>query len=445
MRQPRLHIVGAGLAGLACAVRAADAGIPVSLYEAAAQAGGRCRSYHDDVLDRDIDNGNHLLLSGNAAAMSYIRTIGSRDRFVSPTGAIFPFLDLSSGERWSVHLNDGAVPWWMFNPARRVKGTGLGDYVSILHLMRAAPGATVADCVDTDAPLYKRFWDPLTVAVLNARPDAAAAELLIPVLKRTFLKGGAHCRPMVARTGLSDSLIDPALTHLKARGAEIRFHHRLRSVERDDTDLTALQFGDRTIALDRGDGVVLALPPAGAQEILPEIAVPDGASPIVNGHFVTGGLAHHDNPILGLIGGTAQWLFFRDDIVSVTVSAADDLVSVPADEIAVRLWRDVAAAIGTPDARLPAHRIVKEKRATFAQIPAALKRRPGAATLWRNLALAGDWTATGLPATIEGAITSGFTAADHMTTRWPLAASGRKPSDAAGPDQPGDMRTAGAA
>ena len=420
MQQSRLHIVGAGLAGLACALRAAEAGLSVSLYEAAAQAGGRCRSYHDDVLDRDIDNGNHLLLSGNTAAAAYIKAIGAEDRFVSPAKTIFPFVDLGTGERWSVHLNDGSIPWWILNKNRRVKGTGLGDYVSILRLMRAPRRATVSDCVDKASPLYARFWEPLTVAVLNAEPDEGAASLLIPVLQRTFLKGGAHCRPTVARDGLSDSLVEPALAFLKERGADIRFHHRLRGIERNEVGLTALQFGDRTISLSPGDAVVLALPPTNTQEIVPGIRVPTGVSPIVNAHFIVDGLGPKGNPILGLVGGTAQWLFFRGDIVSVTVSAADDLVSMPADEIAVLLWRDVAQAIGRPDAPLPTHRIVKEKRATFAQTPAALDDRPGTATQWRNLALAGDWTDTGLPATIEGAITSGFAAADQMIAAWPL-------------------------
>jgi squalene-associated FAD-dependent desaturase len=430
MQQPRLHIVGAGLAGLACALRAAEAGISVSLYEAAAQAGGRCRSYHDDVLDRDIDNGNHLLLSGNTAAAAYIKAIGAVDGFVSPLETIFPFVDLGTGERWSVHLNDGSVPWWILNKNRRVKGTGLSDYVSILSLMRASRSATVSDCVDKASPLYERFWEPLTVAVLNAAPDEGAASLLIPVMQRTFLKGGAHCRPMVARKGLSDSLVNPALAFLNARGADIRFHHRLRAVERNDLRVTALQFADRTIALDPSDAVVLALPPMNTQEVVPEIRVPTGVSPIVNAHFIVGGVGRRDNPILGLVGGTAQWLFFRGDIVSVTVSAADDLVTLSAEELATRLWRDVTQAIGRPGAPLPVHRIVKEKRATFAQTPAALDDRPGTVTNWRNLALAGDWTDTGLPATIEGAITSGFAAGDHMIGVWPLPAMDDRPSRA---------------
>ena len=116
--------------------------------------------------------------------------------------------------------------------------------------------------------------------------------------------------------------------------------------------------------------------------------------------------------LLGLVGGTAEWLFLRDELVSLTVSAADDLADEPSATIAARLWADTARALDLPAAPQPPGRIVKERRATFAQTPAAVARRPGATTAWPNLFLAGDWTATGLPATIEGAVRSGQRAAD---------------------------------
>src|SRR5262249_10836524 len=99
---PRIvHVIGAGLAGLSAAVRLAERGESVAVHEAAGQAGGRCRSYHDPALDMEIDNGNHLLLSANQAALSYLRTIGAEAKLVGPPHADFPFVDLASGERWT--------------------------------------------------------------------------------------------------------------------------------------------------------------------------------------------------------------------------------------------------------------------------------------------------------------------------------------------------------
>jgi hypothetical protein len=115
--------------------------------------------------------------------------------------------------------------------------------------------------------------------------------------------------------------------------------------------------------------------------------------------------------MIGLIGGTVEWIFAFRDRLSVTVSSADRFIDADRHALAAALWRDVAVAHGLPST-LPPWQIVMEKRATFAAIPEEAARRPGAATPWDNLFLAGDWTNTGLPATIEGALRSGYRAAE---------------------------------
>jgi squalene-associated FAD-dependent desaturase len=406
-----VHIVGAGLAGLAAAVRLTLEGRRVTLYEAAQQAGGRCRSYFDRTLGRVIDNGNHLLLSGNRSAMAYLDAIGAQGSLIGPDDCSFPFMDLSTGKRWVIRPNRGPLPFWIALPSRRVPGTSVRAYLAGWRLARAAQGQTVADCLDPHDPLWRAFWDPLATAVLNTPPEAGSAHLLWAALWESFARGAAGCRPLIARDSLAASLIEPALALLARHGVEPAFGHRLRAIERDGRAL-ALDFVQGRVALGDQDRVIVALPPAPAGAILPEIAVPEGSHPIVNGHFRLPNPLP-DRPLLtGLVGGTAQWLFLRDDLASLTVSAADALAEQPAEAIAERLWADTAKALDLPAEPQPPGRIVKEKRATFAQTPAAAAARPGARTRWPNLLLAGDWTATGLPATIEGAIRSGHTAAE---------------------------------
>jgi hypothetical protein len=131
---------------------------------------------------------------------------------------------------------------------------------------------------------------------------------------------------------------------------------------------------------------------------------------IVNAHFKA--VPPPGAPkMVGVIGGAAQWVFGFADRISVTVSGADAMADRPRDEIAAALWADVAKVYGLDTGALPPARIVKERRATFAATPDQVAKRPQARTRWRNLALAGDWTDTGLPATIEGAIRSGHKAA----------------------------------
>jgi hypothetical protein len=209
------------------------------------------------------------------------------------------------------------------------------------------------------------------------------------------------------------SLVDPAVRRLGELGVDIAFTHRLREIELRGHTVVGLSFIGHDVALGDSDTVVLAVPHRVAGLLLPDVTVPEGSRSIVNAHFRLPGPVplRDDLHFLALLNGTAHWLFFRDDIVSATVSAAEAIVDLPAEEIAGRIWADVARAVDAPAEPLQPYRIVKEKTATFAQTPAEVARRPAAKTAYFNLFLAGDWTATGLPATIEGALRSGRTAA----------------------------------
>jgi squalene-associated FAD-dependent desaturase len=409
----RVHVVGAGLAGLSAAVRLAAAGHSVDIYESAGHAGGRCRSFHDQHLDQLIDNGNHLLLSGNRAVLDYLREIGSADSLTGPERAAFPFFDLAADLRWTVRPDRGVIPWSIFSAKRRVPGSTVGEYLRGLRLARARPDDTVAQCLGADSVLYRRFWEPLAVSVLNTDAAEGSAQLLWPVIRETFGRGEAACRPLMARQGLSESFVTPALAYLQARGGQVAFQHRLRQLVREDGRIGGLDFGNGVVGIGADDSVVLAVPPAMASELVPGLSVPSQSRAIVNGHFRVPD-APRGTPFLGLVGGTAQWLFVRGDIVSVTVSAADQLAEQPADEIARLIWSDVSAALALPNTLPERYRIVKEQRATFAQTPEQVTRRPGAQTEWDNLFLAGDWTDTGLPATIEGTIRSGNIASEMI-------------------------------
>ncbi|MEL6378692.1 MAG: hydroxysqualene dehydroxylase HpnE [Pseudomonadota bacterium] len=423
---PTIFVVGAGLGGLAAALAASKAGKRVRLFEGAGHAGGRCRSFHDRYLDRRIDNGNHFIMSANRDARAYLDRVGASDQLTHPPYALYPFVDLATHERWTLRFTEGPIPFWAFDKKTRIPGTKLSDYLSGIKLAFAGPEQTVTDIVlgggnvgqgDTDDLMFKRMWEPLTLAVLNTTPAIGQADLLWAVLRRTFALGGQAAIPMTARDGLGTAFVDPALETLRREGVEITFGARLRSLTEAAGRVTGLQFSADDLVVGPEDQVILALPPSRLRQVMPDVDPPHDDASILNVHFKAPGpvdqRALGKGFFLGMLSSDAQWAVIHGDIISLTVSAshAIGMDEVPNHEVADRLWAETCQALKLGDMAYEKVRVIREKRATFDQSPAGVAKRLPARTRHANLWLAGDHTQTGLPATIEGAILSGNKAA----------------------------------
>jgi hypothetical protein len=403
-----IHVIGAGLAGLAGALDLAMAGHRVTLHEASPGAGGRARALPDGT-----DNGTHALLGANHAALAFLEATGGRPGWIEPEPDGLPVLDLADQTARRVALS----PLRWGEAAQRPAGLSFGSVLALLRL--ALPGAdrSVAAAFARHPVLLRGLIEPLTVAALNTPSGEASAQLLGSVLRRLARPGAA--RLFVAARGLGPDLVAPAIATLACHGATIRMASRLRGLIRSDAQVEALDFGETAIRLGREDAVLLALPPWEAARVLEGLAVPLLHAPILNVHFAL----ENEGPVrfLGLLGGLAQWVLVRPEGVSVTVSAADAAVGLGEAEAAALIWPEVRLAaerFGLPGEwplAPPPARVVRERRATPRH---GVGPRPQPPRLpLTNLALAGDWTLPALPATLEAAILSGQAAANALLQR----------------------------
>ncbi len=406
---PVCHVVGGGVAGLAAALAMAETGAQVHLYEAATHLGGRCRSLPDQRFGTSIDNGSHLLFSANRATLGFLRRIGA------PSTALFPaealsFRDLDDGACWRI-APGGESAAWMLGKGLRIPGASRWRlFTQGWRLLAAPPGACVGDRLPTGGPLWRRFWTPFLKAAFNTDPATVSAPHAAAVLKALALNGRAGGQPLLAARPWSEIIAEPAAARLRYLGATIHRGMPLLALDRGEDRVRRLIFRRGTIDTAR-DAVILALPNAAAHRLCPDFCPEIPSSAIVNLHFETGkslGLGFH-----GLVGGLTDWVFWRGAVVSVTIGDAAAIAAQPAEALARTAWAEAVTVLprAFPPSPPPFRRIV-EKRAALAATPQAFALRPGAATPHPNLFLAGDWTATGLPSTIEGAVRSGERAAE---------------------------------
>ncbi|PXX23528.1 MULTISPECIES: hydroxysqualene dehydroxylase HpnE [Burkholderia] len=413
-----VHVIGAGLAGLSAAVELQRRGRHIVLHDAHAHAGGRCRSWFDGTLNTTLDSGLHVVFAGQAATQRYLRAIGAADQLVGPALPEFPVVDVASQQRWTLRFGNGRWPSWLFDAASRAPGTTPLDYLALAPLAFARTGRSLAQTMRCDGVLWDRWLRPYLLGVLNVEPRHASAELARAVLCSTFAAGGPGCRPLVARHGLGSAFVEPALRMLQHGGAQIRLNSRADAFEfgAHGNAIDAVAIGGERVDLAPGDAVVLAVPPEVALPLVPELTAPDTFSAVVTAYFAAEPPA--GSPLqTTVVNGVVDAVRAGGGQLAATIRDAGRWLDMPHDTLARRIWEDVARVTGAKPETIPAWQLVVEPRAGFAAVPSQEMKRPAVRTRWTNLVLAGDWIATGLPATIEGAIRSGQLAADVLQTQ----------------------------
>jgi hydroxysqualene dehydroxylase len=418
-------VIGGGLAGITAALRLADAGVAVVLYEARPKLGGLTHSFRRELAGGsiDVDNGQHVFLRCCTSYRALLDRLG-----VTGLTHLQPRLDVTVRSELSPkvgRLRRGSLP------APLHLGPALATYpwLGIAAKARAVPAALALARVDRDDPAtdetsfgawlrghgqgpraVEALWELIGVATLNATADRASLAMAATIFQLGLLDRVDAADIGWSRVPLQELHGDAALRALGEAGVEVRTGSKV-------TDLGVLE----------ADAVVVATPPTDAARLLPADALdlPTGwaqalgSSPIVNLHLV------YDRPVLdeaftAAVDSPLQWIFDRTShagltqgqYVAVSLSAADDLIDLPVALLRERFVPHVEALL--PRARSAELRdffVTRERHATFLPAPGSGRLRPGVRTARRGLYVAGAWTATGWPATMEGAVRSGDAAA----------------------------------
>jgi len=431
---PDVLVLGGGCAGLAAATALAERGAAVRLLEARRVLGGRARSWVDPVTGDIEDNGQHLILGCYGEFLAFLRRTGAG------SGLLYQERDeillIEEGGRLC-RFAPGFLPppldllWGLL----RLRGFPLRDAVAarglLRDLRRAGSGedGTVADWLGElgqSAEARRRFWDPLVLATLNLAPERAPRSLLAEVLRRALLGGREASRIGFPRRGLGALIAEPALRFLESSGGEVRAGQPVTGLEWEpDGRFAAACTRDGT--LHRAGAAVLAVPHREAARLLAgraeefdrDRAEALAASPIVAVHlWFDREVSPH--PMAGLLDSPVHWVFDRGRLggarppgyLALVTSAAEQEAGWPAERLRSVALKEVRRFFPrSRAATLRRTRVIKERRATPAFGPGHHRLRPPARTSIPNLCLAGDWTATELPATLEGAAASGHRAA----------------------------------
>lgn len=420
-------IVGAGLSGMAAAVELASRAVPVLVLEQRQKAGGRAYSFTDATTGDVIDNGQHVLIAGYLHTMEFLERIGTKHLVtVQPR----PVLHFHHPERGFCSFALPALP----NPLHLLSGILSSNLFALPDKLRllwgglrlrwhdtSSAGKTIGEWLDDarqSTELKRSFWEPLAIAIMNEHVAKASAFVFLNSLRQAFLADRNNSALVIPRVGLSELYVNEAAAFINARGGNISFGADVTGVIEEDGRAAGVELrGGEVIP---GAAVILSVPHYRLPALLPDRLTAEYAeaasresTPIVSIHLW---FADEFMPqeFLGLVDRRVQWVFNKRRInheqgkeghLSCVISGADDFVDLTNEALVAIALEDLRGVFGAA-VGFPSHSVVvREKRATFSCTPDAF--RPGHETSVGNLFIAGDWTDTGLPATIEGAIISG--------------------------------------
>jgi len=430
MSVPVVAIIGAGYAGLACAVELARAGVHVTVFERSHTMGGRARVVHKDHHWR-VDNGQHILIGAYSELTRLLRLTG-----VSPKQLTHLPLTLHVPGRLHLKAASLPAPFHLAVGLLRSKGLSWADRLAMLRLMRwlKRHGFRLPDAAMTvdallaetrqTATLCQLIWEPLCVAALNTPIAEASAQVFANVLRDSLAAGAAASELLLPRTDLSELFPVPAARYIGVRRGKLRTGNAIEAIERVpggyrlEGDPGSQPWPHVVVATAPYHAGTLLASAGGCERLVAQIDALEH-EPIVSVYLALGRGQKLPEPMIGLVSGStagpAQWVFDRgqlggpEGLLSCVISAHGPHEALARDELVLAVHAQLERQLGR---RLPApewSQVIVEKRATFACRPGIF--RPGIRTPLPGLWLAGDYLDSDYPATLESAVRSGVACA----------------------------------
>jgi squalene-associated FAD-dependent desaturase len=421
----RCLIIGGGLSGLTAASILSSKNINVTLIESSPKLGGRTYSFTDKDTETEIDNGQHIIMGCYKETLELLNLIGAQNNFDYQKNLYLKFIDRNKNH-FQLNASSSLYPFNLLFAVKNYDALDMNDKLTFILFLLKLPFVSKRslrkisvkqwlNIENQSSNTINSFWEIFCVGALNTNSAKASALVFYEILMHIFFKGNFATTIILPKHGLNESIINPASSFIAKNGGKIISSETIKVVVVKNKKIVEVKSDENNY--NEFDYVISAIPLHALEKIIPkenlEINLELKYSTILNIHIWLD-KNNMQEKFYGLLNSPLHWIFVKEKHINIVISDADYLAEKSKEEIYEFVMDELIQYTSIVRDDIKQYKIIKEKRATFVPAITTSGKRPNSKTSIRNLLLAGDWTNTGLPSTIESAVKSGRIAAEQV-------------------------------